>query len=432
VNVGIVTTWFERGAAYVSRAYLKALSAQHDVFVYARGGEKYGKRDPRWNSVSVTYSPRWSSPFFPLDSAICRTHFWRWITARKIDVLLFNEQRDIGIVREMKACGVRCGAYVDYYTRESVSDFDVYDFLVCNTRRHYSVFKNHRNALYVPWGTDTELFRPPASPLPLDDGVVFFHSAGYGGANNRKGTDLLVRAFAEVKGRAKLIIHSQVPAANFGPMTARAIGADQRITFIHRCVGAPGLYSMGHVYVYPSRLDGIGLTVAEALSSGLPVVTTDSAPMTEFVTNNYNGLLVKVAQTQPREDGYYWHETVVDVADLAAKMQAYVDRPALILEHSCNARRSAVDTLNWSANCQALLRYFSRFVRPSCGVPPRGSTRVRWLLRDMLVALTFVGSAPLKGGLNIARRFRGRVGHAKAAESRAIVGLLRSVAAGKS
>lgn len=40
MNIGIVTTWFERGAAYVSRVYLEMLQKEdHNVFVFARGGK---------------------------------------------------------------------------------------------------------------------------------------------------------------------------------------------------------------------------------------------------------------------------------------------------------------------------------------------------------------------------------------------------------
>lgn len=41
MNVGIVTTWFERGAAYVSRQYLEALrsDSNNSVYIYARGGD---------------------------------------------------------------------------------------------------------------------------------------------------------------------------------------------------------------------------------------------------------------------------------------------------------------------------------------------------------------------------------------------------------
>lgn len=34
MNVGIVTTWFERGAAYVSRQYLEALRSDSNNSVY--------------------------------------------------------------------------------------------------------------------------------------------------------------------------------------------------------------------------------------------------------------------------------------------------------------------------------------------------------------------------------------------------------------
>lgn len=39
MNIGLVTTWFERGAAYVSKAYLNSLKTDNNVFIYARGGE---------------------------------------------------------------------------------------------------------------------------------------------------------------------------------------------------------------------------------------------------------------------------------------------------------------------------------------------------------------------------------------------------------
>ena len=40
MNIGIVTTWFERGGAYVSRQYRDLLKNDFNVFIYARGGEQ--------------------------------------------------------------------------------------------------------------------------------------------------------------------------------------------------------------------------------------------------------------------------------------------------------------------------------------------------------------------------------------------------------
>ena len=55
MRIGIVTTWFERGAAYVSRQYRKQLERQHEVFIYARGGERQAIQDPKWDDKNVTW-----------------------------------------------------------------------------------------------------------------------------------------------------------------------------------------------------------------------------------------------------------------------------------------------------------------------------------------------------------------------------------------
>lgn len=353
MNIGIVTTWFERGAAYVSRAYEQTLSTKHSVYIYARGGEKYAKHDPIWHKPNVTYAPRLNNIFFQGHSSMSRIHFYNWIKKHNIQLLFFNEQHDISIVRLFSQLGVLTGAYVDYYTAASIRDFDSYDFLICNTKRHYSVFKHHRNCLFVQWGTDTDLYKPP-SIKDEHSHIKFFHSAGFGGINCRKGTDLLVKAFQKVAGPAKLIIHSQVPPSNYGKDVENIIRKDVRILFMEKTVPAPGLYHLGDVYVYPSRLDGIGLSVPEALSCGLPVITSDAAPMNEFIANDYNGFLVSIKRTNKRFDNYYWPETIVDEDDLANKMQSYVNNYDLVTAHSINARLSALNSFDWRKNSHVL------------------------------------------------------------------------------
>src|SRR5262249_38737485 len=138
--------------------------------------------------------------------------------------------------------GARTVAYVDYYTPETVPWFLAYDALWCNTRRHFSVFQDHPGVRYTPWGTDLELFRP-ADNTPAEE-ISFFHSAGMGGINLRKGTDLLVEAFQHVSGPARLIIHSQVPAAAYGAIST-LLDRDPRIQFVEGPVPAPGLYHRG-------------------------------------------------------------------------------------------------------------------------------------------------------------------------------------------
>ena len=96
--------------------------------------------------------------------------------------------------------------------------------------RHFSVFQHHPGARFIPWGTDLELFYP--KPHESSDDLIFFHSAGMGGNNLRKGTDLVVEAFQSVKGHTKLLIHSQIPVEFFGERVASLIDCDPRIEFL--------------------------------------------------------------------------------------------------------------------------------------------------------------------------------------------------------
>jgi glycosyl transferase family 1 len=125
--------------------------------------------------------------------------------------------------------------------------------------------------------------------------------------------------------------------------------AEGRLAVLEQTVGAPGLYHRGDVYVYPSRLDGIGLTVPEALACGLPAIVPDEPPMNEFLDAT-SGRVVTVASRAEREDGYFWPMCLADVEHLTVQMQTYVDGVAGIAEAKRAARCYAEAHLNWYRN----------------------------------------------------------------------------------
>ena len=113
MKIGLVTTWFERGAAHVSRQYRDALRPQHEVVIYARGGERDGRSDPRWDSEEVTWGR--SVPTHG-NTAFILGHFRHWLLRERPDVVLFNEQQWWPPVLMCHDLGFRTAAYVDYYT----------------------------------------------------------------------------------------------------------------------------------------------------------------------------------------------------------------------------------------------------------------------------------------------------------------------------
>ena len=218
----------------------------------------------------------------------------------------------------------------------------------------------------MPWGTETEIFRPK-SALRADAGfITFFHSAGL--SPRRKGADLVLRAFSKIVGPARLVLHAQLDLDRAMPRLRgmmSCLAREKRLRVVTQTVPAPGLYHLGDVYVYPSRLDGIGLSVPEALACGLPVITCDQPPMNEFV-NNSNGRLVPVHRLYPRRDGYYWQQCEIDEGMLWREMQSFVDDATRVIAMKRSARTYAEEKLNWRHNSAALSEIFGLASKRVC------------------------------------------------------------------
>lgn len=360
MNVGIVTAWFPSGAGVVSKQYEKTLKIAHDVYIYCRGGS--ARNQPEWNGKNVT----WAYPH-PASTGIYRWHFNHWIKNNNLDLVIFNEQRYWKPVIWAKKRGILVGAYIDYYTADTIPFFKLYDFLICNTKRHHKVFCDFPQSIFIKWGTLIKQYSPvimtPIRP------TTFIISAGWDGLYasstpwmDRKGIGVTLRAFTRVKGNCKLIVLSQVPLEKCPKQWDEIIRVDPRIEFQFGSHNKTP-YNLGDIYVYPSRLDGIGLTLTEALSCGLPAITTDNAPMNEFVQHNINGFLVDVEEFRGRPDGYYWAESICDEDCLKDAIQRYIDNPDLILDHSINARRIAEEQMDWEKNSYFLNDWITKISR---------------------------------------------------------------------
>jgi glycosyltransferase involved in cell wall biosynthesis len=75
----------------------------------------------------------------------------------------------------------------------------------------------------------------------------------------------------------------------------------------------PALYARHDIFVFPSLMEGMPLSLLEAMAAGMPVVTTESCGMADVVEDQHNGLLVKPA----------------DSLSLSFAVQSLLDSPAL-------------------------------------------------------------------------------------------------------
>ncbi len=405
MNIGIVTSWFARGAAYVSKQYLEVLTPRHRVFIYCRDGELQAKGDPAWDGDFVTWGPK---PIVDDPSAVDLEDFSRWLDKKKIECVLFNEQRSWAPVILCARRKILNGAYVVHYREDTIPFFDCHDFVICNSRHHYDIFEDHSQAVFLPWGTDLDRFHP-GETSPVQPGrVTFFHS---GGMNpHRKGTDLVLEAMRRLDSHyAHLVLHTQVEYGNYAPEQAELL-KDLRqkglITMIEGTVpDLAALYRHGDVCVYPTRHEGLGLTIAESLASGVPILVTDQPPVNEHA----DGEVVRpiaVKRRYARSDGDYWPQSLVDVNALAEEMGRIAEHPEQFPRLQQQARKKAQETVDWKKNAGGLAEQFANFrvvesARKSSGMDAAERYEAEKWRRGLR---NWVGST-LPGAVRTARRF---------------------------
>lgn len=106
---------------------------------------------------------------------------------------------------------------------------------------------------------------------------TFVHNAGLVDHDDRKGTRETIEAFRRTKRKdIRLLVRLQkeVPLPPI----------DERIDIqIGNIENYADLYLNVDAAIQPSKMEGIGFMILEAVCAGLPVITTDYAPMNEYV-----------------------------------------------------------------------------------------------------------------------------------------------------
>ncbi len=122
--------------------------------------------------------------------------------------------------------------------------------------------------------------------------VVLF----FGGLKPRKNLDLLLDVWAQVVARhpgARLVVAGGGPLLDGLRGHARRLGVDASVVFTGYVPEADKAdhFNLGDIFFFPSALEGFGLAVAEAMSSGLPVVASDRGSIPELVQDGEGGFV---------------------------------------------------------------------------------------------------------------------------------------------
>jgi glycosyltransferase involved in cell wall biosynthesis len=125
--------------------------------------------------------------------------------------------------------------------------------------------------------------------------------------------------------------------------------------------GLVDLYNQCDVLVAPSRGEGFGLPIAEAMLCGLPVITTDYGGQTDFCTNENAWLIdytFKKAETHMELEDSVWVEP--DTRHLAELMRKVHDlSPAEKAKKTIKARENIQNNYSWAICASRLDRFIN-------------------------------------------------------------------------
>jgi glycosyltransferase involved in cell wall biosynthesis len=195
----------------------------------------------------------------------------------------------------------------------------------------------------VPVGVDPELFRPIPGVARIPGRLVTTASADV----TMKGLAYLLEAIAKLRTEREISL-VVIGKAKPGGRSAEAIerlGLAGSVEFV---TGVPDqriyeLYSEAELAIVPSLYEGFSLPAIEAMSCGVPLVSTTGGALPEVVGDDGD-----TALTVPPGD----------VEALASKIRMALDNPELRAAVGARGRQRVIDRWSWAVTAERTLEQY--------------------------------------------------------------------------
>jgi glycosyltransferase involved in cell wall biosynthesis len=129
-------------------------------------------------------------------------------------------------------------------------------------------------------------------PSSCESNIILF----VGRLHERKGLDLLLPIFKDVLKEADAVLRIVGSGGQERVLKAQVenLGIQKNVEFLGYLSDSEmqKQYSEASIFVSPSRYEGFGITLLEAIASGLPLVATDTGISSRVVEDGKNGFLV--------------------------------------------------------------------------------------------------------------------------------------------
>jgi len=354
VNIGIVSKWFNRGQPVVARHLRSGVEALgHRSFVLAKPRREKGPMGGAleltgvWDQPNVTPTSSFETPL---------EEYVAWVEANGIETILCDQNYQFAELAQLRRQGVRVvGRFVwEHFTREHLEPARAaYDVIYSVTEVERERYRGWGlETPRVPWGIHPELLA--VEPRRSTDGLVRFVFPG-GFLGHRKPAEPVIEAFSRTEApNLRLLVKAQVERSRLERILP-LVEADARIDLV--LADEPWAEHLtaiaaNDVSVSPSRWEGLGLPLYEAIAFGMPTIANDDPPMNEVIVDGENGLLVPSYDDGAARSGIPARRP--DVAAMAAAMER-VAEPELLAQLRAGTERSRAQ-FSWDRTLAGLDR----------------------------------------------------------------------------
>lgn len=152
----------------------------------------------------------------------------------------------------------------------------------------------HDKIVVIPNGIDLERFTGNDDRIMLegDPSILYF-----GHLQRLKGVDILIQAIAKLRSELPNIKLHFVGGGNsrYYALLAKKEGVEKHVIFHGWAKQSmvASYYKSADICVFPSRHEGFGIVILEAMASGMPVIASDIPSFREIISDGIDGRLFK-------------------------------------------------------------------------------------------------------------------------------------------